>query len=62
MERLTRKKDEYECRINGCPAEEWMYNLYGSYSKNDICDDCPFMFYINKLAEFEDEKEVTNHA
>lgn len=55
--RLTREKDEYECRIpRGCPAEEWMYDLYGEYP-DDCCYNCPFEKYINKLAEFEDKEE-----
>ena len=42
MERLTRTKDEYECRIaGGCPAEEWIINEYLGLSlakaKEDIC-------------------------
>lgn len=65
MKRLTRKKDKYECRILTCPAEEWMHSLYDRYSLKDVCNDCPFMIYINALAELEDEKEkmeVINHA
>ena len=60
MERLTREKDMYECRIaGGCPAEEWMYDLYDKpvpMNKNE-CDECPFEVYINKLAEYEDKNE-----
>lgn len=57
MERLTREKDMYECRIaGGCPAEEWMYDLYGKYPV-DCCFNCPFEMYINKLAEYEDKNE-----
>ena len=55
--RLTRVKDEYECRVNGCPAEDWMRDLYGEYPNGDICEYCPFEKYINKLADFEDNKE-----
>ena len=58
MNRLTRHKDKYPCRIAaGCPAEEWMYGLYHCYSDNDVCENCPFEKYINELAQFEDEKE-----
>lgn len=60
--RLTREKDEYECRIaGGCPAENWMYALYGEYP-TDCCHNCPFEIFINKLAEFEDKEEETKHA
>ena len=60
MVRLTRQKDEYECRIPGrCPAEEWIEDL--GYDLDEmtghICASCPFEIYINKLAEYEDEKE-----
>lgn len=58
MKRLTRKKDNYECRIKGgCPAEEWMYHLYDDYPMGHVCNNCPFMIYINALAELEDKKE-----
>ena len=57
--RLTKSEKSYifPCRINGCIAEEWMWDLYGCYPKNDICDECPFMKIINKLAEYEDKEE-----
>ena len=55
--RLTRERDEYECRMAGsCPAEEWMYVLYGKYPVN-FCYNCPFEMYINKLAEYEDKNK-----
>lgn len=58
MSRLTRTKDEYECRMsNPCPAEDWMHDTYGLYPQTSICDDCPFEKYINKLAEYEDKNE-----
>lgn len=57
LERLTRVKDEYECRIKDCPAEDWMFDLYGYYSESVICDDCPFLPIVNKLAEYEDKEE-----
>ncbi len=57
MERLTRVKDEYECRVGGgCPAEDWMRDLYGFYPDGNICEHCPFEKYINKLAEIEDKQ------
>ena len=59
MKRLTRKKDIYECRIaGGCPAEDWMYELYREYPV-DCCYSCPFTVYINKLAEYEDKERKT---
>ena len=60
MKRLTREKDEYECRIaGGCPAEDWIESVAGNIYKwnEDPCDNCPFEKYINRLAEFEDETE-----
>ena len=57
--RLTRVKDEYECRIaGGCPAEDWMYDLY--WEATNCCFNCPFEVYINKLAEYEDKEEINN--
>lgn len=57
MARLTRKKDRYECRIDTCVLEDWFLDhvigrnieLVGS-----LCDNCPVMPYINKLAKYED--------
>lgn len=34
MGRMTRPKDNWECRINECGAEEWMSDLYGQLSKS----------------------------
>ena len=60
MIRMTRVKDEWPCRIaGGCPAEEWIEDL--EYDLDEMtghtCANCPFEIYINKLAEYEDEKE-----
>lgn len=57
--RLTRKKDRYECRVaNGCPIEEWMLeHVRDGRLVGDLCDDCPVMIYINKLADYEDREE-----
>ena len=57
--RLTRRIDEWPCRIaDGCPAEEWIYAITGSYKYDEEpCDNCPFEKYINRLAEYEDEAE-----
>ena len=57
--RLTRKIDEWPCRIaGGCPAEEWIHTVTGTYDYiEEPCDYCPFKKFINKLAEYEDEAE-----
>lgn len=56
MERLTRRKDQYPCRMAGeCPAGEWITDLGGNGSNS--CDNCPFEKYINALAEYEDKVE-----
>ena len=65
--RLTREKDEYECRIASCFAEDWIeeitgITIYNWKSDTNVCDNCPFEKYINKLAEFEDKEEETKYA
>lgn len=57
MIRMTRRKDQYECRIDGCPAEDWFDNIGYIYEDAGYCQTCPFRKYINKLAEYEDYKE-----
>ena len=58
MKRMTRTLDKYPCRIINCRAEEWIENIVNhSLPYGVVCDNCPFEAYINKLAEFEDEKE-----
>lgn len=54
--RLTSNKSDYECRCDHCEAEEWFYDKYGKYPE-DICEGCPFIKFINKLAEYEDREE-----
>ena len=55
MARMTRAKDKYECRIaGGCPAEEWIAGCIAGEITSLPCDTCPFIEYINKLAEYED--------
>lgn len=56
MSRLTREKDKWECRVSDCYAEDWMHSLYGKYPdlNDNICEDCPFVKVINRLAEYED--------
>ncbi len=57
MDRLTRIRDKYECRIaKGCKAEAWMKSIYGRYPE-DVCCNCPFEKIVNKLAEYEDKEE-----
>ena len=52
---MTRPKDNQECRIKECEAEEWMRDIYGHYPKvDDICSICPFFEHIKQLAEYED--------
>lgn len=63
MKRLTNRSDKNPCRIIDCWAEEWIANLTGTTFSNwnsdeDVCDNCPFEKYINRLAEYEDEKEL----
>jgi len=59
MQRMTRRQDEYPCRINHCTAEEWIEDVIDMsiYWYEDCCEGCPFMAYINKLAEYEDLEE-----
>lgn len=60
MERLTRKKDQYPCRMAGkCPAEDWIAEEANVciYDLENVCDKCPFEQYINALAEYEDKME-----
>lgn len=54
MERMTRVKDKWPCRINNCEAEDWIIDHGGE--PDGMCDDCPFEQYINKLAEYEDNE------
>jgi hypothetical protein len=59
--RMTRKKDNFPCRIaGGCKAEEWMQDHYTEeiYPSKNICYDCPFEELINKLADYEDKEEM----
>lgn len=59
MTRLTRKKDNYPCRIKECKAEKWMnsFSFYGYYLEHSPCRDCPFEEIVNKLGEYEDLEE-----
>ena len=45
MQRLTSRNKEWECRIDYCDVDDYS------------CDNCPFIKYINKLAEYEDRIE-----
>lgn len=56
MTRLTIRDSKFPCKIN-CEAEDWMREIYGEYSEEDICDTCPFYKYIVKLAELENKEE-----
>ena len=62
MNRLTKVKDKYPCRIKECYAEEWMAEITGiNFNKwesdKNLCDNCPFEKYINRLGEVEDMME-----
>ena len=53
---MTRAKDKYDCRIaNGCPIEDWVLESIQGELKWGLCDTCPIMKHINKLAEYEDK-------
>lgn len=55
MSRMTRPKDNWDCRIRECKAEEWMRDIYRHYPRaEDICSICPFFEHIKRLAEYED--------
>lgn len=59
-ERLTRHTDDFLCRLKHCTAEEWMLDVTDTiylYWRKDVCDNCPFMKIVNKLAEYEDMEE-----
>ena len=62
MARMTRPKDEYECRIaGGCTIENWILECTdGELIFDCLCDNCPVMPIVNKLAEYEDLEENTN--
>ena len=58
MERLTRVKDEYECRMKNCEMEEYLRQFFLSFFDSptgpDVCSNCPLMPVANRLADFED--------
>ena len=61
--RFTSTEKKYECRIETCYAEDWMSSVMGfPYAdvtdvSELICDNCPFIAIVNKLAEYEDKEE-----
>ena len=59
-ERLTLVKDDnIEGRIPFCPVEDWVSTITDGIDPDCyVCEDCPFMMYINKLAEYEDKEEM----
>ena len=59
-ERLTlTKNDNIECRIPFCSVEDWVFKMTNEINPDYyVCEDCPFMVYINKLAEYEDKEEM----
>lgn len=62
MERLTNRSKKFECRIERCYAEKWMREVYGEYPSlnRGVCDKCPFIKIINRLADYEDREEKKN--
>lgn len=66
MERLTRAKDNFPCRLaSTCYAEDWIEKTTGvtSYNWNSDfseCDYCPFEEIINHLGTLEDYLEKHN--
>ena len=59
MERLTRQKDEYPCRIADCNMEKYLESLnVEDFSLLDYCTNCPIFPIVNKLAEYEDKEEL----
>ena len=63
MARMTRPKDEYKCRIvGGCPIEDWILECIDGELIRDLCDNCPVMSIVNKLAEYEDLEGVDCHG
>lgn len=56
MERLTRRKDQYPCRMKNCAVDEWIQDMGGD--PDTCCHECPFEKYINALAEYEDKAET----
>ena len=55
MARLTREKDKFVCRIADCyKIESWIEDMDGDTS--NMCDNCPIMPIVNKLAEYEDKE------
>lgn len=58
--RLTQSATRFPCRMNGCTAEEWMSEVTGVEIEDidckTMCNSCPFIKYINRLAEYEDRE------
>ena len=63
MSRLTREKDQWECRVlGGCQIEEYIARCANVEVEDvaDVCIDCPLMPIVNALAEYEDREGLTN--
>lgn len=60
IKRLTQSTTRFPCRMNGCTAEEWISEVTGIEVENIdckiMCNSCPFIKYINRLAEYEDKE------
>lgn len=63
MARLTRKKDQFPCRLGRADTqacEDFITSATGCKVMDivdDFCQFCPFEKYINKLAKYEDMEE-----
>lgn len=58
MARLTRPKDEWECRHANCNMEDYLVDR-GAFDDRNPCDGCPMEEIVNKLAEYEDAAELS---
>ena len=58
MKRYTIVDKLYVCRMENCNMENYLRTFDVNTDIVDFCEDCPFMEAINKLAEYEDAREV----
>lgn len=60
VKRLTQRTFCFPCKMNNCTAEEWISEVTGVKIEDIdckiMCNSCPFMKYINRLAEYEDRE------
>ena len=55
MKRYTVTEKWYECRIKNCQMENYLRTFNIDTDFYIICEDCPFMEPINRLADLEDK-------